>query len=494
MASAALATRALCQPVGQRSAAEPPGRLNGRQNASFVTPRLWHALCSAVGPYMPLRFSFLRVVLAIGLFFAATPAFAQLPAAGATINVIQETSLPRVAADGSNITKRPLTQEPEGVSLQDCLDNQRIAFPLQLAGFQAQSSLEAWAGLSGADCGVQTNRTGGTKVCWLIAAGIPLEPTPRPTIPVREIMSGASPDGPANLDPSAGVCGRVNLTTISVQFLYFAPGQLATPATKKDLQVRVDTVGPEAPGNVSVLPGNTRIRISFGGLGEGGLTQFTGIRAYCDPAVSTSTTVIKEASVAQVCADAGVDAADADPDADALAPVPPVVGDCEDVIVDEGGVTNVPGNECASTNLSGTGDAGTDGGTGGRIVPSADFNARYQCGSLTGNTGSALIADSVGGKPLTNFTTYAVAIAAIDQFGNVGPLSNVFCEKPEPTTDFWENYKNAGGEAGGGFCSVEAAGLPVGSIAVTGIFGLALVGALRRRRKRRESGKNRSSR
>jgi MYXO-CTERM domain-containing protein len=394
---------------------------------------------------------------------------------GATIGVVQETSLPRLAADGSNVTKRPLTQEPEGVSLQDCLDNQSIAFPLQLAGYAPQSTLEAWAGLSGADCSVQTNRTGTARICWQIASGISLEPTPRPAIPVRQILSGASPDGVTTVDSSANICGRVNLTTISVQFLYFAPGQTATPETKKELAIRTDTIGPAAPGSVSVLPGNTRIRISFGGLGEGGLSQYTGVRAYCDPAVSETTTVTTEASVTQVCSEAGVDASD--PDADASG----AVGDCEEVVV-EGGTTTIPGSECASPNFTSTaGDSGTG------IVPNADFNAKFQCGSLTGNTGSALIADSVGGQPLENFKTYAVAIAAIDQFGNVGPLSSVFCEKPEPTTDFWENYKNAGGEAGGGFCSVEGAGLPVGSVAVTGIFGLALVGAWRRRRERLRS-------
>ena len=424
------------------------------------------------------------VALSLGLgllgLLASAPAKAQVttPTGGATIAVVQETSLPRVAADGSNVTKRPLTQEPEGVSLQDCIDDQRIAFPLQLAGYAPQSTLEAWAGLSGADCGVQTNRTGAARICWQVASGISLEPTPRPTIPVRQILSGASPDGVTTVDSSINICGRVNLTTITVQFLYFAPGQTATPETKKELTVRADTVGPDAPSSVSVLPGNTRIRISFGGLGEGGLSQYTGVRAYCDPSVSQTTTVTTEASTKRVCSQAGVDASD--PDADAAADG--AVGDCEDVVTD-GGTTTTTSNECSSPTLTGTSDGG-EGGSSKRIVPDAEFNAKFQCGSLIGNTGSALIADSVGSKPLENFKTYAVAIAAIDQFGNVGPLSSVFCEKPEPTTDFWENYKNAGGEAGGGFCSVEGAGLPVGSIAVTGIFGLALFGALRRRRQR----------
>lgn len=418
---------------------------------------------------------FLRVLLGLGLLLAAAPAYAQGTTGGMTINVVQETSLPRQTANGESVKKRPLTQEPEGVSLQDCLDDQRIAFPLQLAGYVAQSTLEAWAGLSGVDCGVQTNRQSGTKTCWKIDDGISLEPTPRPSIAVRKILSGVI--DPINPDSSAAICGKVNLTTISVQFLYFAPGELATPASKKDLQVRADTIGPAAPGGVTTLPGNTRVRISFGGLGEGGLTQYTGVRAYCAPATRTNGTttppvterVCSEASTPVTGDDSG-DASDAevvDPTADAA------VGDCEDVVVEAGSTT---GEECTSSILV-PGDGGSP------IVPDDDFNAKYQCGSLIGNTGSALIADNVGGQPLENFKEYAVAIAAIDQFGNVGPLSTVFCETPEPTTDFWENYKNAGGGAGGGLCSVDGAGLPVGSITVMSVFGLAALGTIRRRRK-----------
>jgi hypothetical protein len=76
-----------------------------------------------------------------------------------------------------------------------------------------------------------------------------------------------------------------------------------------------------------------------------------------------------------------------------------------------------------------------------------------------------------------------VAVAATDRFGNLGPLSSVFCEIPEPTTDFWETYKGAGGAAGGSLCSVEGPGFPIGSVAVTTLFGLAVVGTLRRRRR-----------
>lgn len=439
---------------------------------------------------MSLRLLRLPVPLALatglGLALLAGPADAQVPATGGvTITVFQEQSLPRLTSTGATVTKRPLTQEPEGVSLQDCLDDQRIAFPLQLTGQQAQATLEAWAGLAGVDCGVQNNRQGTTRLCWKIDDGIALEPTPRPAISVRRILSGVV--DPITPDSSANICGKVNLTTISVQFLYFAPGQLATPATKKDLQVRTDTVGPDAPGGVEVLPGNTRIRISFGGLGEGGLTQYTGVRAYCAPATRTSASTTPP-NVQRQCTEASTTIGPGDgaigPDGEIVdsSTVITTPENCEDVELEAGSSTAESCSNAALTAIDGGPDTGTS-TSNGKIVPNDAFNAQYQCGSLTGNTGSALIADSLGGKPLENFKEYAVAIAAIDQFGNVGPLSSVFCETPEPTTDFWENYKNAGGGAGGGICSVDGAGLPVGSITVMSVFGLAALGTMRRRRR-----------
>lgn len=433
------------------------------------------------------------VLVAIGLVFSSVASVAPARAqgtpgngtgTGATINVVQEASLPRETPTGQQVTKRPLTLEPEGVSLQDCLDDQRIVFPLQLAGFVPEATLEAWAGLSGADCGVQTNRQSGTQVCWRLTSGLPLQLTTRVPIPVRTIMSGT-------IDPKApitdqSVCGRVDLTTISVQFLYFAPGQLATPATKKDLQVRVDTIGPAAPGNVSVAPGNTRLRISFGGLGEGGLTQFTGVRAYCDPALENTVTDAGAGAEAEGDACIPPSEVEAGDDGDADAEITDGAVICDEAATEEAGTDTQP-TTCESPNLAPPG--------GERIIPNDAFNDRFLCGSLTGNTGSGLIADSVGGKPLVNGRNYAVALAATDRFGNLGPLSTIFCATPEPTSDFWETYKNAGGGAGGGVCSVEGGlGFPVGSLSVMSIFGLALVGMLRRNRRTRPSRDTRSPR
>jgi hypothetical protein len=50
---------------------------------------------------------------------------------------------------------------------------------------------------------------------------------------------------------------------------------------------------------------------------------------------------------------------------------------------------------------------------------------------------------------------YAVAVSAVDELGNPGPLSNIDCEAPEDLEEFFEAYRRAGGQGGGGFCSVD---------------------------------------
>jgi hypothetical protein len=86
-------------------------------------------------------------------------------------------------------------------------------------------------------------------------------------------------------------------------------------------------------------------------------------------------------------------------------------------------------------------------------------------------------------KGLTNGTTYDVVVAAVDGSGNVGPPSSCVSDYPAPVNDFWDQYRAAGGQAGGGFCALEAVGLPVGSAGLVGGLAATLLAILRHRRR-----------
>jgi hypothetical protein len=69
----------------------------------------------------------------------------------------------------------------------------------------------------------------------------------------------------------------------------------------------------------------------------------------------------------------------------------------------------------------------------------------------------------------------------VDGTGNVGPPSSEVCDYPAPVKDFWQNYEQDGGGAGG-FCALETAGTGGSSLAgVAGVFALAAMARRRRR-------------
>jgi len=425
----------------------------------------------------------------------------------ATLSIAFESSLPRVDASGKALNKRSLTLTPEAVSNQDCVDDQRIRFTLSMSGFAANAQVLAYAGINGQDCSAATQRAGSTSQCWPIlrpagaanltnvgSTNIPLTLQQNIDIPVRAIMAGAlTPQTP---DYSASICGTVDLSNISVQFLYFDPGNTSQASVNHTVPITVDTIGPAAPTGLGHLPGNTRIQVNFASISggdpdagtSGGVTELTGVAIYCTPSTGTtdvSTTTDSDAGCTTVALDGGVDE----------------TGDAGDggfaTVCDDAGISTTTDGDAASSvcaaavftdpaaaNDAGaaatttTDDSGTAATTTTGIIPNAAFNAKYQCGSYSGNSGTSVIAEG-----LTNGVSYAVAVASTDKYGNVGPLSAIQCEIPEETTDFWEEYKAAGGLAGG--CATVDEPFPLG----TASAGLSLVvvaaSFIRRRRNRR---------
>ncbi|WP_437736268.1 hypothetical protein [Sorangium sp. So ce1335] len=134
---------------------------------------------------------------------------------------------------------------------------------------------------------------------------------------------------------------------------------------------------------------------------------------------------------------------------------------------------------------AGAGGEGTAGGAGdsgcqaSRLVPGEIPNLDDQCGKV-GRAGSGSAED------LTNGRSYVVGVAAYDGVGNAGPLSALACGTPTEVEGFFEKYREAGGKAGGGFCSIEGpvgagrwVSWPLGALAAGAALGL-----LRRSRRR----------
>jgi hypothetical protein len=146
---------------------------------------------------------------------------------------------------------------------------------------------------------------------------------------------------------------------------------------------------------------------------------------------------------------------------------------------EEGGISDVDGGVITPivTSVDGAGATGLVG------ISEIDASA-YGVGNVGGNTTSSFNVETLpSGMRLIDGHQYAIAVAAYDDDGNVGLLSNLVCQTPAPIVDFWDRYAVAGGTAGGGFCALQAPGVPVaGSMFGMGV-GVAMVAFLRRRRR-----------
>jgi hypothetical protein len=119
-------------------------------------------------------------------------------------------------------------------------------------------------------------------------------------------------------------------------------------------------------------------------------------------------------------------------------------------------------------------------------------------GAVPSNTGTGqTLTTGTNGNvtDLVNGTAYVVALAAFDDVGNLGKLSELKCGTPTPVDSFLRVYrcKNGFADSGCGFCSVSAdrgssfAALVSGGLVVFGLIA-------RRSRRRRVSGSSRGAR
>jgi hypothetical protein len=113
----------------------------------------------------------------------------------------------------------------------------------------------------------------------------------------------------------------------------------------------------------------------------------------------------------------------------------------------------------------------------------SQLDPNYLCsGLLPGTTTSHRITGLQNGIP------YGVGVAVVDKFYNVSAISTVVYATPIPTVDFYSEYRNVGGKAEGGYCTLSGRRSRPGVVAILGFAGLGLVLRLRRRSKRRRPG------
>lgn len=258
-----------------------------------------------------------------------------------------------------------------------------------------------------------------------------------------------------DMNPEAG--GRQTVT------LMISVDESSKPISQTTWEVQFDLAAPDGPSDVSAGVGEGQLSMSWSSQSS---TEINSYRFYCDPKPSASSQTFE--------------------------PMGPSSGGTAGTSAGTGG-TSTAGSGGASTGgttgggTAGTSTAGTGGATGGTggasssdctssvLVAGDPPPEEYRCGSTTSKTSGTV-------SGLTDFTSYRVAVAAVDDVGNVGTLSSVACGKPEPVDDFYEIYRRSGGKGGNGYCAINQSSAP-------GLLGvvLAAMGALVWRRRRNSS-------
>lgn len=306
------------------------------------------------------------------------------------------------ATDASCVSTRPPNLTPLGISYEDCIDDQTLEFTVVLSGFDGSQNLQVWASTS-SDCTAPTDRGtlgAAAAVCWKVSANLvgPILESPSAysfRVRVEDLVGWQQHPPfpvPAGVETvgQEGCMAQPTFAAVALK-VNFVPVDTSGSYTGTSYQYAIDTdlVGPPAPGGLHVEAGNGELFPSW------------------TPNTDKDT--------------AGYDVF--------LAPPPgqPQTGQ---------GCPPIPGAN----------DAGTPGAGGISSVP-----ADYVVGVSNGMT---VTGESTAGYLITNQadeTTYAVAVAAVDAMGNVGPTSPPICAVPAADAGFIDaGLEDDAGQTGAG--------------------------------------------
>lgn len=461
------------------------------------------------------------VYLAALLVLVPRAAWAQTcPNISISVNPTVPRYLPGGDTAANLITPRPQNLDPTAINFSDCNLDINLEFTILVSGLPCTDTIQAWAGTT--DCTQTSARqaNSGAAHCWPVVqtGSFTTSQTATANIRAQDMVAFVSnSEPPSTYTPQGATACHAQAEsgsiTLGVYFMAMEADGLTVDGTPAMYSLDVDLVGPYPPTNVTAGVGENLIVVSWTPAVD---ATIQGFNIYCqdqgpkggdagllEAAVPAATLVCP--ATASVVSD-GTTEATTTTDLDACAYVN-VSGSSgaggascvSNVLVDSyclvnGVVSTSPSCESASTATDASTvetvitDAETEASVpAGTAVGISDISPAYLCGTVGGNTTSSftVLGFSEGGAGVKDFEQYAVGVAAFDGTGNVGIISALSCVTPQPVITFWDRYIADGGQAGGGFCALEGAGIPVGgSIFGGGICVAALTYARRRRRRR----------
>jgi hypothetical protein len=437
---------------------------------------------------------------------------------------------------------RPINLNPFGVNYEDCIGNMVLQFNLALNGFTGQQNMQIWATANG-DCTATTARgiDASAATCWQLEGALTVPvigilTTRSFNVRVQDLVGpqNAAPYPPVVVNEGVSACSAQTTFAAVPITVWFLPldlegNSIGTPFSQT---ISADLVGPPPPSGVGETVGDTLFNVTWTpnvdadttgydifvdapGSTDAGTTALDGTAStlilYCPDASTSSvassgtveTTGASSGTVETTGASSGTvettgaSSGTVTASSGTVAFTPSVDAGCFYINMGPSSASGTVSNlgTCTSSVLSSA--ISVDGGTSveneAGVVSSGGGISTIPCQYVVGVgancysaggqtvTGEATTQYTI--KGLTNGTTYDVVVAAVDGSGNVGPPSSCVSDYPAPVNDFWDQYRAAGGQAGGGFCALEAVGLPVGSAGLVGGLATALLATLRHRRR-----------
>lgn len=378
------------------------------------------------------------------------------------------------------------------INRQDCRDeNATISFVATFVGSPG-GAFEVW---SGTNCDTLAARTPATATCVKVYSGTS-GVNQTVTVRVRSMIRALSDDPTNAAAGDVSACDSSNSMSASTRALHFVVYDAGSnmsliPATPK-WSFKYDTVGPNPPTSIRTGSGESSLTPRFTApTGEATLIRY---HFYCSPA-TTPVNTGNTGGTASTAGSGGTDAASSG--TGGTGGTDTVVGGADAGGASAGG-TDTGGTDTGGTDTGGTistagtstdtsaggesssGSAISDDATCGsdQLIPGQDPPAGLaECGSVTAMGADGGVTDDV----LENGVRYALAVAAEDDANNIGKLSLLACGVPQEVTGFFEAYRAAGGQAGGGYCSFAPARRGAAMISLVLLLGACALIARRRR-------------
>jgi len=374
---------------------------------------------------------------------------------------------------------------------RDCLDDAKATFSLAIRG-APNAAFEIWAG-NGCDQYTNRSATSASKTCTRVSQDTLTPLDQSVVVSFRDMVKPYSNDAAAT-DATCDEPQTAGLLTRTLYFIVFDPNANSTLATAT-WKFAYDIEAPPPPTGVSAEGGDNTLILNF--TAPPSQTNLLRYHFYCAAPSSAPVKTGSAETGGSGGTDTGGTAGTSGTDTGGTAGTSgtdmggaPGTSGTDTGGTDTGGSTASGGSSGTSSSEEKDGAAGSDGSDGGAsssndgsmcrsdvLIPGQPPpDGAMECGTVQAQ-------GATGGETspiLDNNFPWAVAVAAEDSVNNIGNLSNLDCATPKDIRGFYEAYRRAGGEAGGGYCSFSPT--KRGSLAFALLMAAGAVALVRRRR------------